>query len=77
MNFLLAAATTGFIYYPGFTEPGQPIEALIDKGPIVEMIVRCEHGTGIIAASKYEGLFCTADFTCFRTLRPALARTCR
>jgi hypothetical protein len=77
MGLLLAAATTGFIYYPGFVEPGQRVEALIDKGPIVEMIVRCRTGTGIVAVSKYEGLFCAPDFTCYSTLKPALARTCR
>jgi hypothetical protein len=41
------------------------------------MIVRCDAGTGIIAISKYEGLFCAPDMRCYSTLKPALARTCR
>jgi hypothetical protein len=78
MHLLLAATVAaGFSNYPSFVEPNQRIEALIDKGPIIEAIVRCETGTGIIAISKYEGFFCTADFTCFKTLKPAIARTCR
>jgi hypothetical protein len=78
MSLLLAAAAAAhFNYYPGFIEPGHRVDALIDKGPIVELVVRCKVGTGIIAISKYEGLFCAPDFTCFSTLRPAIARTCR
>lgn len=78
MSVLLALAVAApFNLYPGFDDPGQRIEALIDKGPVVEMIVRCERGTGIIAISKYEGLFCAPDFSCYPTLKPALARTCR
>jgi hypothetical protein len=78
MRFLIVlAAATHFNYYPSFHEPGQRVEALIDKGPIAELIVRCAKGTGIVAVSKYDGLFCAPDFTCFKTLKPALARTCR
>jgi hypothetical protein len=78
MHLLIAAAAAAhFNYYPGFEAPGQRIDAIIDKGPIAELIVRCPVGTGIIVVSKYDGLFCAPDFTCFKTLKPAFAKTCR
>ena len=76
--FVAAAATlAGFNYYPGFVEGGARVEAIIDRGLIAELVIRCERGTGIIAVSKIERTFCTPKFHCVRSLEQAIRETCR
>ena len=62
--------------YPAFTRRGGVIEAYTDRGPIVELIVRCPVGTGILSYSKIERLYCSSKHDCFPHLHPAVARTC-
>jgi hypothetical protein len=52
------------------------IEATTDRGPIVEMIVRCPKGTAIISYSKVERLYCSPKLTCNRNLGTIVARAC-
>ena len=75
-KFLAIAATT-FTIYSGPNSPDPRIEALIDRGPIVEMIVRCRVGTAIITYSKMEGLFCDPRLRCDRDQNTVFTRTCR
>jgi hypothetical protein len=80
--FTLASYTA----YPAFGDrsgvqppaaQSQPrIEATTDRGPIVEMIVRCPKGTAIISYSKLERLFCSPKQACNRNLGTVVARAC-
>ena len=86
---ILALATAGFTTYPGFGDTASPvmprpttsipalkIEALVDRGPIVEMIIRCGAHTAIISYSKVEKLYCTPKMACNSALDKTLAATC-
>jgi hypothetical protein len=85
MPILLAAAITAmtisnyaaFNSYPIFDDPTARIEAIIDKGPVAEMVVRCDKGTAIVAASWLEKTYCAPDFTCYASLEKAIIRSCK
>jgi hypothetical protein len=80
---MLKLAVAGFmltaIYsdYPAFLKRAGVIEAYTDRGPIVEMIVRCPVGTGIMSYSKLERRYCSSKFKCSTTLTSAVTDTCR
>jgi hypothetical protein len=63
--------------YPAFLKTAGVIEAYTDRGPIVELIVRCPVGTGIMSFSKIERLYCSSKFNCTVELQAAVADTCR
>ena len=80
---IIAANFTGYQAYGdrGITIPraadGNPrIEATTDRGPIVEMIVRCRKGTAIISYSKMERLYCTPKFVCGGSLATIVEKSC-
>lgn len=62
--------------YPAFLKKAGVIEAYTDRGPIVEMIVRCPVGTGIMSYSKIERLYCSSKHKCTSKLQTAVANTC-
>jgi hypothetical protein len=69
--------------YPAFGDRVSPshlvhprVEAEIDKGPIVELIVNCRPGTTIITYSKAEQLFCTPKRGCMRAIAAAVTQSC-
>lgn len=82
----LAFTLASYTAYPAFGDRSgvqppaalnQPrIEATTDRGPIVEMIVRCPKGTAIISYSKVERLYCSPKLSCNRSLGTILTRTC-
>jgi hypothetical protein len=63
--------------YPAFLKRAGIIEAWTDRGPIVELIVRCPVGTGIMSYSKLEHLYCSSKFKCTAELQAAVTSTCR
>ncbi len=63
--------------YPSFIKRGQVVEAYTDRGMIVEMIVRCPAGSGILSYSKVERLYCSSKHMCTKQLQPAVDDTCR
>ena len=65
-----------FSDYPAFLKQGGVIEAYTDRGPIVEMIVRCKTGTGIISYSKIDRKYCSSKMTCSASRDTAIAQTC-
>lgn len=71
------AASTPFSDYPGFVDPEAIVEARIDRGPIVELIVKCGEGAAIISYSKIERVFCTPQLVCGPGLKRAISATCR
>ena len=79
MKFMLltVAVAGGFIDYPAFVNLRSRVEAVIDRGPILELIVKCGPGTAIFSYSKVERLFCTPTKGCAADLKSAINRTCR
>ena len=71
------AMTAIYTDYPAFLKRAGVVEAYTDRGPIVEMIVRCPVGTGILSYSKLEHLYCSSKFKCTAELQVAVASTCR
>lgn len=70
-------AAAAFTDYPVFVRPGARVEAVVDRGPIKELIVRCPNGTGILSYSKIERTYCTPDWRCGSGLDRAIGRLCR
>ena len=78
MNSLLVAlaVSSTFTLYPGFVAPKNQIEAVRDMGLVLEVVVRCPVGTGIMSYSKVDKQFCAPDWTCTRSMEKAIARLC-
>jgi hypothetical protein len=53
------------------------IEAAIDKGPVLELIVRCGGGAAIVHFSKIERVYCAPSGRCRPGLAAALGGLCR
>ena len=70
------AAAAIFSDYPAFLKKGGTVEAYTDRGPIVEMIVRCPDGSGIISYSKIDKQYCSSKMHCYGRLNMAVADTC-
>ncbi len=80
---LIAANVTA---YPGFGDRGlvtpraieqaPRVEATTDKGPILEIIVRCQTGTAIISYSKVERKFCSPKHVCGTSMPAIVAKSC-
>lgn len=88
MNTFLAAnvIAAGFATYPSYGDRGittpraaaahPRIEMTLDKGPIVEMVVRCPRGVSVISYSKIERVFCTPQIVCNSNLATVIAKSC-
>lgn len=76
MKVSLILLSAGFIHYPGWVDPSERVEAIIDRGPILELIVRCPVGTAIMTYSKVERLYCTPQLACDPRLDVAHADSC-
>jgi len=74
---LFVIALNAFILYPGFVDPKLDIQMAIDKGPIVELVIACRPGEGIISFSKLDRAYCIPDATCYSSLEPAIKHLCR
>ncbi|MBU2582410.1 MAG: hypothetical protein KJ622_11895 [Alphaproteobacteria bacterium] len=66
-----------FTAYQAFVHPGATVETLIDKGLIVEMIIKCPDGAGIITYSRVERVYCTPDYSCHGAITHAIEHLCR
>lgn len=77
-SLLVAATATTSLFsdYPAFVDTKSRIEAYVDKGPILELIINCPEGTGIVSYSKIERLYCSSKHDCFASLKSASKRTC-
>ena len=65
-----------FTIYSGPGLPDGQIEAITDRGPILEMIVRCRSGSAIISYSKVERLYCDPRLVCEASREAVIRRTC-
>lgn len=66
-----------FTLYPGLVEPKFDIQAVTNKGPVLELIIACHPGEGIISYSKPDRAYCVPDATCFSALKPAMRHLCK
>jgi hypothetical protein len=80
---LILANFTGYPAYgdrgavmPRRIEALPRVEATTDRGPIVEIIVRCASGTAIISYSKVERLYCSPKLKCDGSIAVTISRTC-
>ncbi len=74
---LSATATTSvFSDYSGFANPQTVVETYTDKGPLIELIVKCPGGAGIMSYWKIEHLYCSSKHNCFSSLKTAVQDTC-
>lgn len=71
------AAAAVVIWYPGFARPGEVVETVIDRGPILELVVRCPVGTAIITYSKLERVYCSPRGGCSQELGRIVEDVCR
>lgn len=78
MQAILAAVVLAgtFTIYPGSALPDQEIEAVTDRGPILEMIVRCRSGAAIISYSKLEKVYCDPRLVCSESRESVIRRAC-
>ena len=84
--FIVPLLTANFTAYPAFGDRGTAtprkvernpqIEATTDRGPIVELIVRCQNGTAIISYSKIERLYCSPKAVCTKQLGRTVDQAC-
>jgi hypothetical protein len=72
----VVANTTPFVDYPAFILDRPRIEVVTDKGPILEMVVRCKQGTAIISYSKIERVYCDPQLRCARDPKAVARRAC-
>lgn len=70
---LLAATFTLYLRDP---EELPRVEAITDRGPILEMIVHCRTGAGIMTYSKLEKLYCSPRWRCDRDPDVVIASLC-
>jgi len=74
---MLWTVLLAFTIYPGpALEDAAQVEAITDRGPILELIVRCETGSAIISYSKLEGLYCDPRLACEEDRDSVIRRTC-
>lgn len=74
---LVLVAYASFNYYPGLVEGNQsPIEVVIDKGVVNELIVNCGGSTGIVSHDKVARVYCLPQGGCTHSLQGAVDRLC-
>jgi hypothetical protein len=80
---LILAAITSYptagdrgLVKPPSIERAPRVEAALDRGPIVEIIVRCSDGIAILSYSKVERLYCTPKHQCQRSMALTVSRSC-
>lgn len=76
MRTLLILAATVFSDYPGLVRPGNDVEARIDRGLLVEFVVRCPGGTGIVSYSRGDHCYADSRLRCHATLSAARSAVC-
>ena len=74
--FIALGMMTPFTIYPGGSAGLEPIEAITDRGPILEMIIRCRNGSAIMSYSKLERLYCSPKLYCSGDRDDIIRRSC-
>ncbi len=61
---------------PRAIEQSPRVEATTDKGPILEIIIRCHTGTAIISYSKVERKYCSPKLICGSSMAAIMTKSC-
>jgi len=62
--------------YPGSRHPDPRIEMIADRGPILELTVKCRGGVAVISYSTIERLYCSPRFDCSRNMTEIIRKSC-
>lgn len=79
----VTAASSGLTTNPGSNQTANIIEIALDRGLILEIIVRCRRkrdgqtSIGIITYSRTEHLYCSSNNNCYPNPKKAVAETCK
>lgn len=77
-TFVAAAVLAGhFTHYAPPSNALPRVEAVTDRGPMLELIVRCPSGTAIMSYSKLERVYCGPKAGCVTERTAAMRRACR
>lgn len=71
------SAGSKVITVPPAQQAGPVVETATDKGPFVELVIRCANGVAIISYSKTDRLFCAPRHSCSRRLSEVVGKSCR
>lgn len=74
---IVLTASTPYINYPPVRTAPPRIEVVSDRGPILELVVRCPSGTAIITYSKIERVFCGPKSGCSGDRHSVIEKVCR
>jgi hypothetical protein len=74
---IVLTASTPFIHYPPVRTAPPRVEVVTDRGPILEIVVRCPVGTAIITYSKIERVFCGPKGGCSADRHNVIGKVCR
>lgn len=75
-SYVAAILAGTFTTYTGPKYEDPRIEAFTDRGPILELIVRCPNGTAIISYSKVERLYCGPRRGCSASKDTVIRQAC-
>jgi hypothetical protein len=74
---LVASLTIGtFTLYPPPSSPEPRIEAIIQRGIISELIMKCVDGTAIISYSPTDGMYCLTPSNCSTDRMEIIEQSC-
>ena len=86
-SFAVLLVAAHFTAYPAFGDRDiavprvanrtAQVQATTDRGPIVEIVLRCGRGSAIVSYSKIERLFCGPRSKCSRSLPDVVTEACR
>jgi hypothetical protein len=76
MTLITALLATNFTLYLGPNNATPQIEAITDRGLILEMIVKCSSGNAIITYSKVEKVYCGPRRACSGNQATVIQRAC-
>jgi hypothetical protein len=76
IGLIVSLTVGGFSLYPRPLSPEPRIEAIIQRGAIFELIVKCETGSAIISFAPADGMYCSPSFKCSRDRAETIAASC-
>ena len=76
VGLAVVLATHVVTIYPGRATFDGRVEAMMDRGPIVELIIRCGQGTAIISYSKIDRRYCSPKWSCSPDMGAVIRQTC-
>ena len=76
VSLFFALSAGIFTIYPGFIDPQAKVQVATDKGPIVELVIACGRGEGVMSFSKIDRKFCIPNSSCYNSFSVAYVELC-